>query len=170
MDGEAAVHPALRWERRGLLLLAGLGAALLVVALPVNMGAQTHSGLVFFAGLAAVPLLLRLAIGAPQLVAYAALAETADLVTFLFSWQEGAGERNPLGGWLIGWSQSAFPNTGSFPFGAAGVALVLAKVALVAGLVWLAPRLGGYRAWVLELAIAVGLVGALSNVWAFVPA
>jgi len=153
-----------------LLLLAGLGAALLIVAVPVNIGAQTHSGLVFFAGLAAVPLLLRVAIGAPQLVAYAVLAETADLVTFLFSWQEGAGERNPLGGWLIDWAQSAFPNTGSFPFGAAAVALVLAKVMLVAGIVWLAPRLGRYRTWVLGIGIAVGLVGAMSNVWAFAPA
>jgi len=100
-----------------------------------------------------VPVALRLAV----------FAQVADVVTFV--WAGRAGEdRNPLASVL---HQTFSGVTSDASAGLAdwltAVVVIGLKTALVFYLAWAAPRLGQYQRPVLVLAIAAGLIGALSN-------
>lgn len=98
----------------------------------------------------------------------AILAQTADLVTFAFIFQNGGlGERNPISQFIVGTAKSIFGSTtneqmflvNSLSF----FAMVGLKLALIAFLVWVTPRLRHYQRPVLFMAMAVGVVGAVTN-------
>jgi hypothetical protein len=98
----------------------------------------------------------------------AMLAQTADLVTFAFIFQNGgAGERNPIAHLIVGAAKGIFGSTtneqmfvvNSLSF----FAIIGLKLALIAFLVWVTPRLRQYQRPVLFMATAVGVVGAVTN-------
>lgn len=100
---------------------------------------------------------------APRLLRAAVFAEVADVVTFV--WAGRAGEdRNPLANVIHQAFSSVTPDT-SPELAAWLTALVVIglKTGLIFYLVWAAPRLRQYERPVLLVAIAAGLVGALSN-------
>jgi hypothetical protein len=150
--------------------VAVLLAALVVVAVPINLHAETDSGLVELASLAVGSAILRWAVLNPGLIRLALIAETADMLTFVLAWQRGAAELNPIAGAIVHWAGAVAAGAGSFSFAIAGIGLVAAKLALVAFLVAVAPKLGPYRRAVLWVAAVAGLIGAVSNVVALVPA
>lgn len=98
----------------------------------------------------------------------AILAQTADLVTFAFIFQNGGlGERNPISHLIIGAAKSIFgsaTNEQMFVVNSLSfIAMIGLKLALIAFLVWVAPRLRQYQRLVLILATVVGIVGAVTN-------
>lgn len=145
-------------------------AALVLVALPINLMAQTDASLVELASLAGAAAILRWAFRGPRLLQLALWAQTTDMLTFVLAWRRGEAEQNPIAQLLIDLSLATFPGTGSFPFGVAGIVLILAKVGLVLYVVRVTPVLGRYRNVVLATALIVGLIGSASNVFAFWPA
>ncbi len=93
----------------------------------------------------------------------AVFAQVADVVTFV--WAGRAGEdRNPLAN-LIHQGFSGLASDSSPELGAWLTALVVIglKTGLILYLVWAAPRLRQYRRPVLIVALAAGVIGALSN-------
>lgn len=155
---------------RIMVVVAVAAAALVLVTLPINLAAQTHSGIVEIAGVGASAALVRLALRKPRMLQVAVLAQAADMLTFVLAWQGGRAEQNPLTGWLLDVAYTVLPTAGTFPTAAAGVMLLCAKLALIAYVARVAPVLGRYRATVLVVCIIAGLVGAASNVIAFWPA
>ena len=116
----------------------------------------------------------RLASAYPPLLRAAVMAQIADLVTFAFIWRSGDGERNPLGRLAMDFSLDLFGSRGyGYDDGGypavilAGLSLLLLKVALIVFLIRVAPYLGRYRRTVLVVAVALGTLGAISNVLAF---
>ncbi|HYN68921.1 MAG TPA: hypothetical protein VEX41_01765 [Candidatus Eisenbacteria bacterium] len=116
----------------------------------------------------------RLASAQPPLMRAAVLAQIADLVTFAFIWRSGDAERNPIGRLAMDFSLGLFGSRGVGFDDRGYLAVIVAalilfglKVALIVFLVRVVPYLGRYRRAVLVVAIAVGTLGAVSNVLAF---
>ena len=146
------------------VLLVGLFAVLLI------QGAESGNALVEIAGLAATASVLRLAPARPRLLQAAMFAQAADLGTFGFAWQLGQGEQNPLGRWAVETLLALGPANGSWEAAAAaGLILILAKLALVGFLIRITPQLGRYRRIVLLTATLAGTVGAAGTVLARLP-
>ena len=98
----------------------------------------------------------------------AILAQTADLVTFAFIFQNGGlGERNPISHLIVGAAKAVFgssTNEQMFVVNSLSFfAMVGLKLGLIAFLVWATPRLRQYQRLVLFMATAVGVVGAVAN-------
>lgn len=155
---------------RLLVVVALATAGLLLLVVPINLAVQTHSGIVEIASVGTGASLLRLALGKPQLVQVAILAQAADMLTFVFAWQGGPAEQNPLSAWLLSGAYAVLPTAGTFPTAAAGVIMLGAKLALIAYVTMVAPHLGRYRVPVLVVCTMAGIIGAASNVIAFWPA
>jgi hypothetical protein len=143
---------------------------LLVAA--IILGASWGNALVEIAGVNAAASVLPVGSDRPRLLRAAVFAQAADLGTFGFVWQLGAGEQNPLGRWLMEtllalgsadatWSWEAAT--------AAGATLILLKLALIGFLVGVTPLFGRYQRAVLLLATAAGVVGASVNVGVLLP-
>jgi hypothetical protein len=143
------------------LILFGLfGAA-------VGFGAAWGNALVEIAALTAATGALTLAMDGPRLLRAAVLAQVADLGTFGTVWQLGAGERNPLGRWIMEALFAGGSSEGRWPWEAAavtGVILILAKLGLIGLLIKATPHLGQYGRAVLLAATLAGTVGATANV------
>jgi len=165
-----APHSGTRLRVRRLLAIVAICAiTLLAITVPVNLVAQTGGGMVELAALAAAAMTARLGVTAGGLLRVAMLAQLADLGTFVFSWQGGIAELNPLSGLILALTHAALPAGGSFSVGVAGAILLCAKFALLVFLARAAPVLGRYRVPVLVLAVCAGTIGALSNVIALLP-
>lgn len=99
----------------------------------------------------------------PLLLRSAVFAQVADVVTFV--WAGRAGEdRNPLAHVI----HQSFTGAISDPSSQLGdwltaLAVIGLKTALIFYLVWAAPNLRQYQRPVLLLALAAGLIGAVSN-------
>src|SRR5690242_8100605 len=127
-----------------LITIAIGSVALLVVAIPINLNAQTDGSLVELASAAAAAAIFRWALRSAGLLRWALVAQAADMLTFVLAWQRGAAEQNPLARGLVDWALGALPATGSFPFAVAGMVLIVAKLALVTYIVRVAANLGHY--------------------------
>ncbi len=130
--------------------------------------------MVEIAGLTIGALAARLAFAQPPLLRAAVLAQIADLVTLAFIWRSGDAERNPLGQLAMDFSLELFDSRGEGFDDWGWVAVIVAalilfalKVALIVFLIRVAPHLGRYRRAVLVVAVAVGILGAISNILAF---
>ena len=130
--------------------------------------------MVEIAGLTIGALAARLASAQPPLLRAAVLAQIADLVTLAFIWRSGDAERNPLGQLAMDFSLWLFDSRGEGVDDWGWVAVIVAalilfalKVALIVCLIRVAPHLGRYRRAVLVVAVAVGTLGAISNILAF---
>ena len=130
--------------------------------------------MVEIAGLTIGALAARLAFAQPPLLRAAVLAQIADLVTLAFIWRSGDAERNPLGQLAMDFSLELFDSRGEGFDDWGWVAVIVAalilfalKVALIVLLIRVAPHLGRYRRAVLVVAVAVGILGAISNILAF---
>jgi hypothetical protein len=161
----------IRQRDRAQLLLPAVNVflvGLLVIALTLE--AQSGNALVEMAGLAAAAGAVRLVPAGPLLLRAAVFAEVADLGTFGFVWQLGQGEQNPLGRWAMEALLSLSPARASWEAAtAAGLILILAKLALVGFLIVITPRLGLYRRAVLIVATLLGTVGAAVNTLVLLP-
>jgi hypothetical protein len=105
----------------------------------------------------------------PRLLRVAVLAQVADLVTFAFVFgHAGLGERNPLAQVVVQASKGMFGSTTNeqmFVVNSLSFAVMFGlKLALIAFLIWVAPRLRQYKRTVLLVATVAGIAGALSNV------
>jgi hypothetical protein len=103
-----------------------------------------------------------------RLLRLAVLAQAADLVTFAFVFgHAGQGERNPLAVVVVQVAKSIFGSTTNeqmfFVNSLSFFAMFGLKLALIVFLIWVAPRLRQYQRTVLLVAIAAGIVGAVSN-------
>jgi hypothetical protein len=144
-----------------------LFAGLFVVATIIGVQAQSNNGLTTFAGLTAGAVILRLAVAHTGQLRLALVAQAADLLTFVFAWQDGGAEHNPLAGWAVDAARGALsPDAAWLAVLLAGLLLILLKVGLAVLLVVIAPYLGRYRTLVLTIAIGAGLIGAASNLLA----
>jgi hypothetical protein len=152
---------------RALGAAALLFAGLFVVATIIAVHAQSNNGLTAFAGLTAGAVILRLAVAHAGQLRLALIAQAADLLTFVFAWQDGEAEHNPLAGWVVDTARGALPPDAVWlaPL-LAGLFLILLKVGLAVLLIAVAQHLGRYRTLVLTIAIAAGLIGAVSNLLA----
>jgi hypothetical protein len=99
----------------------------------------------------------------PPLLRAAVFAQIADVVSFVWAGRP-AEDRNPLAN-LIHQAFSGVTSDTSSELGHWLTALVVIglKTGLIFYLVWAAPKLRQYQRTVLVLAIAAGLIGALSN-------
>jgi hypothetical protein len=99
----------------------------------------------------------------PPLLRAAVFAQVADVVTFVWAGRPGE-DRNPLAN-LIHQGFSGLTSDTSSELGAWLTALVVIglKTGLIFYLVWAAPKLRQYQRPVLIVALAAGLIGALSN-------
>jgi len=187
------VGPTLRLTGAGALIAAAAGAArfvwfvrqrdlsrLLLPALKVLLlglffialvfGERWGDALVEFAGLTAATGILRYAPARPRLLRAAVFAQAADLGTFGFVWQSGLGEQNPLGRWAMEALVALGPADATWEAtAAAGLVLILAKLALIRFLIWVTPHLGRYRRVVLVAGTVVGCIGAATNVLVKLP-
>lgn len=104
-----------------------------------------------------------------RLLRAALLAQLADLVSLAFVWDNSlAAEHNPIANIVLSLVlpyQEVLGRTLAATLG--WLAIAAMKTALMLYLDWAAPRLGRYRRVVLIVALAVGLLGAFSNVGAF---
>lgn len=144
------------------LLLLGLFAVALI------SGARSGNAVVEIGALTAATGAIPLALDRPRLLRAAVVAQVADLGTFGFAWQLGAGELNPVGRWMMEALFGPPSAYGSWPWeGAAvtGVILILAKLTLIGFLIWVTPLLGRYRRIVLGAATVAGGVGAATNLF-----
>jgi hypothetical protein len=103
-----------------------------------------------------------------RLLRAAVLAQAADLVTFAFIFgHAGQGERNPLAQVVVQAAKGIFGSTTNeqmFVVNSLSFFVMFGlKLALIAFLMWVAPRLRQYQRTVLLVATAAGIVGALSN-------
>ena len=134
-----------------------------IAVVVVAIGLAAFGAFTELAGLAVGVVAWRLAATPSRLLRAAVLAQAADLVTFAFVWQGGQGERNPMARVVLDAIHAVLgPGWGVL---AAAAVLLLLKLALIVYLVRVAPYLGRYRAAVLVVAMAAGLVGAASNVF-----
>ena len=148
-----------------VLLVGLLGAALI-------FGAQWGNALVEIAGLTAASAVLPVGSDRPRLLRAAVFAQAADLGTFGFVWQLGAGEQNPIGRWTMEALLALGSADASWSWEAAtatGATLILAKLALIGLLIGVTPHLGRYRRTVLLAATVAGSVGAGANVVVLLP-
>jgi hypothetical protein len=104
----------------------------------------------------------------PRLLRLAVFAQVADLVTFaLIFGHAGQGERNPLAQVVVQAAKGIFgsaTNDQMFVVNSLSFFVMFGlKLALIAFLIWVAPRLRQYQRPVLFLATAAGVVGAVSN-------
>jgi len=84
---------------------------------------------------------------------------------FGFVWQSGLGEQNPLGRWMIEGLLALGPANATWEAAAAaGLILILAKLALIGFLIWVTPHLGRYGRVVLVAGTVAGCAGAATNV------
>lgn len=99
----------------------------------------------------------------PPLLRAAVFAQIADVVTFVWAGRP-AEDRNPLAN-LIHQAFGGVTSGTSSELGdwLTAFAVIGLKTGLVFYLVWAAPKLRQYRRPVLVLAIAAGLIGAISN-------
>ena len=99
----------------------------------------------------------------PPLLRAAVFAQIADVVTFVWAGRP-AEDRNPLANVIhqafSGLTSGIFPELGSW---LTALAVIGLKTGLILYLVWAAPKLRQYLRPVLVLAIAAGVIGALSN-------
>jgi hypothetical protein len=156
---------------RARLLLPAVNV-LLVGLFPIMLILESQSGnaLVEFGGLAAASGALRLVPAHPLLLRAAVFAQIADLATFGFVWQLGQGEQNPIGRWTMEALLGLGPTSASWEAAsAAGLILILAKLALVGFLILATPQLGGYKRTVLIAATLLGTVGAAANTLVLLP-
>jgi hypothetical protein len=104
----------------------------------------------------------------PQLLRVAVIAQVADLVSFAFIFgHAGQGERNPLAQVVVQAAKGIFgssTNDQMFLVNSLSFFVMFGlQLALIAFLIWVAPRLRQYQRLVLLLATAAGIVGAVSN-------
>lgn len=130
--------------------------------------------MVEIAGLTIGAVAARFASARSALLRAAVLAQVADLVTFAFIWRSGDAERNPLGRLAMDVAQGLLGSRGLGYDDRGYLAVILAamllfglKVTLIGFLIRIEPHLGPYRRAVLVLAIAAGILGAISNLLAF---
>jgi hypothetical protein len=161
----------IRERGRVQLLLPALNVLLVgLFAIALIFEGQSGNGLVEVAGLAASASALRLAPARPRLLQAAVIAQVADMGTFGFVWQLGQGEQNPLGRWMLEALLALGPASTSWEAAvAAGLILILAKLALIGFLIGVTPHLGRYRRTVLLVAMVAGSVGATVNVLTRLP-
>jgi hypothetical protein len=99
----------------------------------------------------------------PVLLRAAVLAQVADVVTFVWSGRP-AEDRNPLAHLIHQAFAGAISDTSSqLGDWLTALAVVGLKTGLILYLVWAAPILGRYRMPVLIIALAAGVIGAVSN-------
>jgi hypothetical protein len=143
---------------------------LLALAVATAFGSFGPS-IVEVAGLLGASVVIATALEQPRLLKAALLAQAADLGMFGFVWQGGQGEANPLGRLLM--TALAGPGATVERFWGmavlAGLILVLAKLGLVAFLLWAAPRLDRYQRIVLVVALVAGVFGAVGSVITRIP-
>jgi hypothetical protein len=152
---------------RALVVAALLFSGLFVVATILGVQAQSNNGLTMFAGLTAGAVILRLSVAYTGQLRLALIAQAADLLTFVFAWQDGGAEHNPLAQWAVDAARSALsPDAAWLAVLLAGLLLILLKVGLAVLLIAVVPHLGRYRTLVLTIAITAGLIGAASNLGA----
>jgi hypothetical protein len=104
----------------------------------------------------------------PAILRWAVLAQLADLVTFAFIFgHAGQGERNPIARFLVDAAKMLFGSATNDQMFAVNTvtfaAMIALKLALIGFVVWVSARVGRYRNAVLMVAIAAGLIGAVSN-------
>lgn len=100
----------------------------------------------------------------PALVRAAVFAQIADLVTFALVWNDFQEEMNPLASLVLGTVHAGLADVNAeLASWLAAAVLMTLKIALIAYLVWAAPLIGRYRRPVLVVALAAGVLGALSN-------
>lgn len=99
----------------------------------------------------------------PPLVRAAVFAQVADVVTFAIA-RRAAEDHNPLVNLIYqtitGLTAGIYPVIGEW---LTALAFMGMKTALIAYLVWAAPKLGRYRDPVLLIATVAGVIGAISN-------
>lgn len=169
--GAARLGWYIRQRERSQLVLPALKVLLLgLLVLALVLGERFGNGLVEIAGVTAAIGVLRYASARPRLLQSAVVAQAADLGTFGFVWQFGQGERNPLGRWTMDALLGLGPADATWEAAAAaGLILILAKLALIGFLIWVTPPLGRYRPAVLVAGTVVGCVGAMSNMLSRLP-
>jgi hypothetical protein len=99
----------------------------------------------------------------PLLLRAAVFAQVADVVTFVWAGRP-AEDRNPLANLIHeafrGMTSDTFSELGEW---ATMLVVIGLKTGLIFYLVWAAPKLRQYQGPVLVLALAAGLIGAVSN-------